>query len=68
MQDIQLQLTLTEVNQILEALGEKSYKDVFQLVSKIQTQATAQLNAEQAQTDGSLKTGLVVRPSLEASS
>lgn len=54
MQDIQLQLTLAEVNQILAALGEKSYKEVFQLVSKIQTQATAQLNAEPAQADGSL--------------
>jgi hypothetical protein len=55
MQEIQLQLTLAEVNQILEALGERSYKEVFQLVTKIQTQASAQLNAEQAQTDGSLK-------------
>jgi len=53
MQEIQLQLTLDEVNQILAALGEKSYKDVFQLVTKIQTQATAQLNAEPAQADGS---------------
>lgn len=55
MQDIQLQLTLTEVNQILEALGEKSYKEVFQLVSKIQAQATSQLNASPAQADDSLK-------------
>ena len=53
MQEINLQLTLAEVNQILEALGQKSYKDVFQLVSKIQAQATAQLNAAQA--DGSVK-------------
>lgn len=52
MQEIQLQLTLAEVNQILEALGEKSYKDVFQLVTKIQAQATAQLNAVSAQADG----------------
>ena len=55
MQEIQLQLTLAEVNQILEALGAKSYKDVFQLVNKIQSQATAQLNAMPAQADGSLK-------------
>lgn len=53
MQEIQLQLTLAEVNQILAALGEKSYKEVFQLVSKIQAQATAQLNAEPAQAEGS---------------
>jgi len=52
MQEIQLTLTLTEVNQILAALGEKSYKDVFQLVSKIQAQASSQLNAVQAQVDG----------------
>ena len=52
MQDIQLQLTLDEVNQILAALGEKSYKEVFQLVTKIQTQATAQLNTAPAQATG----------------
>lgn len=55
MQEIQLQLTLDEVNQILEALGQKSYKDVFQLVSKIQAQATAQLTAAQAQAGGSVR-------------
>lgn len=43
MQDIQLQLTLAEVNQILDALGEKSYKQVYQLIVKIQQQAEAQL-------------------------
>jgi hypothetical protein len=53
MQEIQLTLTLAEVNQILAALGEKSYKDVFQLVSKIQAQASAQLSAIPAQADGS---------------
>ena len=51
MQDIQLTLTLEEVNQILAALGEKSYKEVFQLVSKIQAQASAQLNAVASQPD-----------------
>jgi hypothetical protein len=55
MQEIQLTLTLAEINQILEALGEKSYKDVFQLVSKIQAQASAQLNAAPAQAEESLK-------------
>jgi hypothetical protein len=53
MQEVQLQLTLAEANQILEALGEKSYEDVFQLVSKIQTQATAQLNNSPHQADES---------------
>jgi len=55
MQEIQLTLTLAEVNQILEALGEKSYKNVFQLVSKIQTQASSQLDAAPEEIDGSLK-------------
>jgi hypothetical protein len=55
MQEIQLTLTLAEVNHILEALGEKSYKDVFQLVSKIQTQASSQLNAAPAEVEGPLK-------------
>jgi len=55
MQEIQLQLTLAEVNQILAALGEKSYKDVFQLLNKIQTQTTAQLNSAQATSDDSQK-------------
>ena len=53
MQEIQLTLTLDEVNQILAALGQQSYKDVFQLLGKIQQQATAQLNAAQGQKDGS---------------
>jgi hypothetical protein len=52
MQEIQLTLTLAEVNQILAALGEKSYKEVFQLVSKIQAQASTQLNAAPAEADG----------------
>lgn len=55
MQEIQLTLTLAEVNQILAALGEKSYKEVFQLVSKIQAQASAQLNGAQGQADDSIK-------------
>ena len=42
-QDIQLQLALPEVNQILDALSEKSYKEVYQLIIKIQQQAEVQL-------------------------
>lgn len=55
MQEIQLTLTLSEVNQILATLGEKAYKEVFQLVSKIQAQASSQLNAAQTQADGSVQ-------------
>ena len=47
MQEFELTLTLAEINQILEALGQKPYQDVFQLVSKIQQQAQAQLQAQQ---------------------
>jgi hypothetical protein len=43
MHEIQLQLTLPEVNQILDALGEKPYKQVYQLIVKIQQQAHPQL-------------------------
>lgn len=43
MQDIQIMLTLAEINQILSALGTQPYKDVFQLVKKIQQQAQTQL-------------------------
>ena len=56
MQEVQLQLTLAEVNQILDALGEKSYKQVYQLIIKIQQQAESQLqqNDRQATTSQEL--------------
>jgi len=44
-QELQLTLAITEVNQILEALGQRTYADVYRLVSKIQQQADNQLNA-----------------------
>jgi hypothetical protein len=55
-QEVQLQLTLAEVNQILDALGEKSYKQVYQLIIKIQQQAENQLqqNDQQATTSQEL--------------
>lgn len=43
---IQLDLTLDEVNQVLEALGQQPFKEVFQLIAKIQQQAAAQLQNE----------------------
>jgi hypothetical protein len=56
MQEVELQLTLAEVNQILDALGEKSYKQVYQLIIKIQQQAENQLqqNDQQATTSQEL--------------
>ena len=41
--DIKIALTLAEINKILDALGNMPYREVFQLVGKIQTQAEAQL-------------------------
>jgi hypothetical protein len=49
MQDLQLRLTLAEVNQILDALGERPYKQTYQLIGKIQQQAEAQLNENRSQ-------------------
>ena len=49
MQEIQLKMTLAEVNQILDALGDKSYKQVYQLIIKIQQQAESQLSKNDLQ-------------------
>lgn len=46
MQNQNLTLTLDEVNTILSALGEQPYAKVFQLVQKIQQQASEQLGGE----------------------
>ena len=48
MQTIQLTLTVEEVNQILNALGEQPYAKVYTLVNKIQEQAQAQLQAHES--------------------
>jgi len=39
---LQLTLTVAEINQILEALGQQPYARVFQLIGHIQQQAAAQ--------------------------
>lgn len=41
--EIQIQLTLGEINQILDALGSLPYRQVYQLIGKIQQQAESQL-------------------------
>ena len=46
---IELTLSVAEVNKILEALGEKPFVEVFQLISKIQQQAGAQLQGNDGQ-------------------
>jgi|JI9StandDraft_2_1071091.scaffolds.fasta_scaffold36909_2 hypothetical protein len=44
--DIQLQLSLDELNLVLEAVGNLPFARVFALVGKIQAQAGAQLQAQ----------------------
>ncbi len=44
MKEIQLNLTIDEVNQILDVLGSQPFKTVFQLIGKIQQQAQHQLS------------------------
>ncbi|MFN9619405.1 MAG: hypothetical protein ACK55X_06820 [Synechococcaceae cyanobacterium] len=42
-QTIKLELSIQEVNLILEALGDQPFKAVFALVSRLQSQARSQL-------------------------
>ena len=46
MDHITLELTVDEINLVLEAVGQLPFARVFQLVGKIQTQAAAQLQAD----------------------
>ena len=46
---MKLELTINEINLILQALGNAPYAQVFELVEKIRTQAQAQVQSpEQA--------------------
>lgn len=45
---MKLDLTLPEINTVLQALGAMPYAQVFELVEKIRTQAQTQIAAEQA--------------------
>ena len=47
MKDIQLTLTLEEVNSLLNALGAQPYAQVQPLIAKIQTQGSTQVQAAQ---------------------
>jgi hypothetical protein len=40
---MKLELTINEINMILQALGNAPYAQVFELVEKIRTQAQAQV-------------------------
>ena len=41
---LQLTLTVDEINQILDALGDRPFKEIFGLIQKIQNQAASQLD------------------------
>jgi hypothetical protein len=47
MQTIKLNLTLEEINTVLESLGHMPYIRVFQLISKLQQQTAPQLPENQ---------------------
>jgi hypothetical protein len=48
MQTIKLNLTLEEINTVLEALGQMPYVRVYQLIPKLQRQTAPQLPEDQA--------------------
>ena len=39
-----LKLTIQEINQLLQTLAKEPYMNVFEIISKIQTQANEQLD------------------------
>lgn len=47
MSTIDLQLSIEETNLILEALGNLPFSKVYALISKVQEQASQQLNGKQ---------------------
>lgn len=49
---MKLDLTLSEINAVLQALGAMPYAQVFELVQKIREQAQAQVSAEQENANG----------------
>lgn len=52
MEQISINLTIEEVNKILESLGQRPYVEVFELINKIQGQAQAQLQAQKMREQG----------------
>lgn len=47
MEELNLKLTITEVNTVLEAMGQLPYLRVYELITKIQMQAQEQLKNDQ---------------------
>ena len=50
-QELTLTFTIEETNKILDALGNLPFKSVFNLINKIQSQASAQLNGQEINMD-----------------
>ncbi len=51
-QSISLQLSIEEVNTLLNALGDRPYAQVFELIQKIHQQAEEQVQQTPAPPDG----------------
>ncbi len=49
--EIHLQLSVEEVNLLLDSLGSQPYKAVFQLINKVQQQASASLAQQNEATE-----------------
>ncbi|MEB3301393.1 MAG: hypothetical protein VKN56_05415 [Cyanobacteriota bacterium] len=54
---IQLELSVADVNLILEALGEQPFKSVFGLVGRLQSQARSQLQSSPVEAGEQSDTG-----------
>ncbi|WP_165788898.1 hypothetical protein [Rubritalea profundi] len=50
MEQLSLNLTISEINTILDALGQRPYVEVFPLVAKIKAQSKAQLQTRPGET------------------
>lgn len=49
---MKLDLTLPEINVVLQALGAAPYAQVFEIIEKIRSQAQAQVSTEQENANG----------------
>ena len=50
--EIQISLSIDEANILLEALGKQPFNQVFQIIGKIQQQASIQLNGHAGEVNG----------------
>lgn len=66
MTDIQLRLSIDELNLILEGVGNLPFARVYGLVGKIQSQAAEQLQAAQAASAGPMTSNVTSNPAPHA--